>query len=201
MKNIVNRYFKVSTGPVKDSAIEMTTANRASIKTYQAILEEIGADSTYWHRNHRLTGLSTDSQDLDMFRRAKGGGLYPKKNHKEGLKLHKRFEAVPIGSVGTVLKVAGNPRQIFSGMAIHAPTVTVLAYENEDDVIIIVNVPWYDEDPEVISKARSDVAQGMHCGKAAALLWEPVEGMVEIKHWEAIKLVDEFNNRKKVVTA
>ena len=82
-------------------------------------------------------------------------------------------------------------------MTLHCPTITVLHYENEDDVIIIVNVPWYDEDPDVINKARSDVAKGLYCGETIALLWQPVDGMVEIKHWEALKLVDEFNNRDK----
>ena len=200
MKTIYRRYFKVTSGPIAIAAKALVDNHEEVRAKYLEILSGIGAEENYWHSEHRLIGF-TPIGDKSMYRKVKDAGYYPKVKTKESRALRDRLRDVDklvMRRHGEIMQMANEPSEIFSGMAIHFPTPTILNYDNDSPLVVFISVPWYDEDPEVIAEARKNASLGNRLtGEIRALLWEPSTEMKEVKEWEVLKDIENFNNRNK----
>ena len=104
--NVYRRYFIAKTGKLVEKAKEVISTNIAAKSAYLEILNDIGADSKYYARGDKLTGVMLpDSADKAMFKKVNGEAWYPKQNSKAGKALHARFNAVKTMSDKDILPV------------------------------------------------------------------------------------------------
>lgn len=200
--NVYTRFFRVTQGPVVEAAKECLDIAEAARASYSEILKDIGAKDRYYGDagSSKLLALSFEERpDTNLYKRMKNGGWYPKLNTKEGRELHKRLEAVVTRSPDDLLPMMGlsNGPTVFERGSVrdHArgrvyfATATIVPY---DEPVVLVQVPWYDEDPSKL-KSYADNPNWQD-SNLDAILWEPAKEMVELKEWEIMKEIEAFNN-------
>ena len=194
--SVYSRHFKVTEGPIIEEMKRIRLVIKAAQDEYSDIVKDMGADPGYYQRDNELTGvLFTDNKvDRALFKpvgRNGKYGWYPKKTHREGRLWAGRLAAVETAKDEDVLSLAGIPDQdrffwLCKGGKVYFPTVIHIP----KPLTAVIRVPWYDEDPEKIERYRRD-PEGVECD--SIFLWEPKPEMVEIKEWEFLKLVEEYN--------
>lgn len=195
IKTVYHRYFRVDTGPIADKASQMVRVNNEVKARYLAVLAEIGAEDTYWVDDHKLVAM-TPTVDKHLYRKCRDGGYYPKRNTKFGKDLNKRFSDIARDIINkyTLIELCNKPRVICMGMRLYFPTPTVLPHD--DYPVVFIAVPWYDEDPDVIAEYVARKSKGQQTtGETGALLWGPTTHMTEVKEWEVLKEVGEYNEK------
>ena len=106
--NVYRRYFRVTQGPLIEAVREGQKINDAAYEEYNKIGAEFGAKTGYYAIDNRLTGFMFDkAPSVEIFKKLKGGGYFPKKNSKIGKELVKRIEAVKTKSSNAPLSVVG----------------------------------------------------------------------------------------------
>ncbi len=191
--NVYRRYFKVAKGPLVDAVVHARQVNKEAWEKYQEILSDIGAKPGYYQTRNCLVAVVFEKEpDRYLYKRS-GKGWYPKRNIKEGRALHERFAAVKTIDEQKCLKEVGltdNPT-IFGSNRAHCPSLTIIP---SDTPVLFVLVPWYDEDPEKLARYVKDREKGSHYnGTLDAVLWCPTKDMLEVKEWEYLRSIDEWN--------
>ena len=124
-------------------------------------------------------------------------GWYPKKNCRSGKALYARLKSVKTKNTEDALELVGlSPvPSVFSENRCYSSASVVIS---EDNPIVYVSVPWYDEDPKKIEQYKKDNAAGIHSDRSLdSILWEPTPEMKEVKAWEFEKHVSEWNEKQK----
>jgi hypothetical protein len=193
--NVYRRYFRVTEGPIVEDAKEVLSVNKKAQEEYSAILEEIGACSTqWWQRGNRLVGIKFDHSPGNNYKKI-NPGWYPKKNTKAGRELCKRLESIETREerfclrstkLGTLIPV------LFGGGKAYGVAHVIIP---SDPPVVYVSVPWYDEDPGVLSAYKND--KNHISANLDHLLWEPTEHMRECKEWEYKRAIEEWNESIK----
>lgn len=188
--NVTRRFFRVTTGPVIRSVKNAQTINGAADTMYKRIISDIGANDTYYTRDHRLVAFTFDKPDRNLFKKV-GKGWYPKLNTKWGKSLDHRIRELHIDdvdkSVLTLLVLVD--KCIFTGRTLCRPTICVIP---SDEPVVFVSVPWYDEDPAVVEEYKKSTKRD---GNLDMLLWTPPKELIEVKEWEVDKEIAEWNSR------
>lgn len=194
--DVYRRYFRVTAGPLIEAVQKANEINDAAFKVYNEIGAEFGAEPGYYAIRGRLTGfLFNKTPDSKLFRKDKGGGYYPKKSSKAGQELIKRIDQVATRDLITLLSVVGLsgcgfPR-LFGGGKAYYEVIVVIPHRHP---VVYINVPWYDENPETLTKYKVDKQMNIHSDhNLDAILWEPTPDMVEVKKWEVDKHISDWN--------
>ncbi len=191
--NNYRRYFRVVSGVLVDAINKGRETNKIASNEYRKILKEIGAKDTFYHIDNKLNSIVFENTpDPKDFKRT-DNGYYPKQNSKAGRALHKRLKSIKTTPESDCLESVGLSRSptIFAASTCYFPSVTVIPSK---PLVALVSVPWYDEDPEKLAKYIEDKKAGEYDnGNMNALLWEPTDEMVEIKEWQVIKEIEEWN--------
>ena len=189
MRDIYQRHFRVSTGPLMAEAERIKAVNKAGWDEYIKIAEEIGAstDSIMMSAGHYLSGFkfkTGNEPDPKIYKRKDDDSWYPKKNNKVGRALDKRIEAVITENPTDALDIIGlgknHERAIFGDNYVCWVSLVTIP---SSPPVHYVRVPWMEAYP------GSDIIE--------ELLWEPTDDMVSIKSWELDKAIDEWNDRDK----
>lgn len=197
--NKYNRYFRITEGALMDAINNVLQVNNKAKEQYQELIKELGAKNEYWHVDNRLTALIFDEEpDLNLFKKA-DNGWYPRKNTKEGRALAKRFEEIQTLDEDSILPVANLPKYgwclSYGGKIFKAH---VRALIPSDPKVLIIGVPWYDEDPEELAQYIKDREEGKRGNmNLDHLCWKPTPEMVEVKEWQVGKEIDEWNSALK----
>lgn len=192
--NVYRRYFRVDEGPLISAAAEAIAINKKAEDDYQKILKEIGAMDTQWYQvKGKLTEIMFEGcPDLHLFKRTKNG-WYPKKNNKEAKAIATRFEAVQTVNTSACLKEVGLLHDfpvLFGEGKCYYNVLTILRFE---PIVCFVNIPWYDIDPEKLEKYKNTDRKNRQDSNMDYLLWEPTRDMVEVKEWEFLRAIEEYN--------
>ncbi len=192
--NVYRRYFKITAGPIIEAAEEVLAVNNRAKKEYKALLAEYNAKKEYYHRDDKMVGILFEGEpDRHLFKKLKHG-WWPKKNSKAAMAVWEKFNAVKTKKSEDLLPMMNiSPGPVlFGGGKCHFSLLVIIPSEPP---VIHVSIPWYDEDPANIKKYKVDKANGGStiCGNQEYICWEPTEDMVEIKEWERIKAIDDWN--------
>lgn len=190
---VYRRYFKVENGPVIDAVKEIENINNMAHYEYVKILEEIGAESGYYHRNRKLVSIVfKDGPDPKLYKK-KDSGWYPKKNCKAGKDLALRIESIKTRNPKEALQAIGlsSSPSIFGGGRAHYNSIILIP---EVKPVAYISVPWYDEDPDVLDLYKKEKAAGKHyCTNYDSISWAPTSDLVEVKKWQVDRHIDEWN--------
>lgn len=162
------------------------------------IAEEIGASTKKYSTNGtRLTGFYFSSvPDQSIFKKVSRGIWYPKKNNKTGKELDKRIRSLSLVDIQSSLKLIGldSSPSIFDSdngvcyrpILIHVPT---------DPLRVFIKVPWWNCGPKELENYKKSNDLGiLGDSNYDALLWEPPIGLIEVREWELIKEIDDYNS-------
>lgn len=191
--DVYRRHFLVESKEMVEAVKQANNTNDKANEEYLVILKDIGAKSIYYRYEGRIVGLLfEDEPDRYLYKELRSG-WWPKKNTKKAKAIWKRLSDVKAVNVNSCLKIINlstNPTIFTAGKAYY-PVLIVLPYAKPK---LLVSIPWYDEDPKVLRKYVEDNKKGVHhCTNKNAVLWEPLEGMTEIKGWERDKAIDQYN--------
>lgn len=181
-------------GPLIEKMVNIKKVNKRAHEEYKTILAEIGAEETYYQIDNKLVALVFESEPDRALYKKVHSGWYPKKNSKKGKELCARLDKVKALPENSCLAVVGLPSSptIFGCGKCYTPTVLEIP---SDPIVCYVAVPWYDEDPEILEKYKEDRANGTHFRRDLdSILWEPTTDMEEIKEWEYLKAIEEWND-------
>jgi len=199
--NVYRRFFKVTSGEMITRIKEIRKVNEAAIVKYKAFLEKIGAKEQFYIRDERMVGILFDGEpDRYLFKKVHSG-WWPKKNTKKGKELNNELKAIKTIPESDCLKVVGlsGSPTIFTDGKCYFPTLVTIP---SDPPILLVKIPWYDEDPEKVKKYIADKEKGVHLNRNLdAILWEPSPEMEEIKEWEYLKIIDDWNSSVELEAA
>ena len=196
--NKCNRYFRVTSGRIIEEVKIIIALNKAADIEYRNIIKEIGAEEGYYQIDNKLTCIVFKTPpDSGEFKKIKSCGWYPKRSTKKGKELHKRFEDIKTRPESELLKLVGlrNSPTIFLANRCYRP----LAFRIPSKApIVFFQVPWFDEDPEVLKQYVKDRNAGTRGdGNFDAILWKPSDEMIEVKEWQVKKELDEWNSKIK----
>lgn len=193
---IYRRYFKVTSGPIVEAVGQVEAGRekaRAAIKELEA---ELNVGDMMFYNDGRFAGFDlNDDAETKMFKRTEHGYYLPKLNYKKGKEIDAKIKALPrlsnqnealaaVGLAGSYL-VCMNRGMMYKPQLAGRPQLGVW----------VVSVPWRD-----VSEKELDEYRNRNNGfnsNMDHLLWEPHESMKEIKEWEALKIIDEMNERLK----
>lgn len=194
------RYFKVESGPFHDEIVKAKIINDAAWEEFKAIARSIGAcDEEFLACDDRIKLLGFFFKDNEppfyMGKSKHDPEAYrPKLNTKAGKDLKKKISSIKTKDNQSLLKIVGLNNMIFSDKGLNRSKLVVLPYKNP---IGILSIPWEDEDPEKIEAHRNkvyDLGDDDYEDLLDHLLWLPPKGFEEIKKWEILKLIDEYND-------
>ncbi len=191
--NVYRRFFKVTSGDMISKIKEIKEVNKAAMKKYKLFLKKIGAKEQFYIRDERMVGILFDGEpDRHLFKKVHNG-WWPKKNTKKGKEMNKELEAIKTIPENSCLRLVGlseSPSIFLAGKCYFATMVAIPS----DPPVILLNIPWYDENPEKIKKYIEDKKKGVHHNcNMDAILWKPPPEMAEIKEWEYMKNIDDWN--------
>ena len=195
--NIYRRYFRVESGPLVEAVNQSIKVNKEAHEKYLVLLEEVGATDQYYQVDGRLTAMQfREDPDTKLFKRVPrcSGGWFPKLNSKKAKNIAEKFKEVKtISERGCLSSVGmgGFLKMLDSGQG-YRDTMVVIP---SDPVVVFVSVPWFDVDPEKMKAYKKDKSRTTT--NMEAVLWKPTKGMVEVKHWEFERAVDEWNESIK----
>ena len=197
MKDIYRRYFRITEGPLVEEVKTATAINEQARAQYEEILKSIGAKTKEWiHRNDCIVGVCFEkAPDSSAWKKVKGfNAWWPKQNRKDGRELIKRFREVKPRNTKDCLKAInlnGNFPRIFGGNKCYYASITEIP---TDPPVVFVVVPWFDVDPAELENYKANRDNGKRGDRDLdAILWEPTPEMVEVKHWQVEKEIEEYN--------
>lgn len=195
--NVYRRFFKITTGEVIAEAKRIVAINSGAKKEYSKFLKKIGASEEYYERDQRLVGIiSLQEPDRYLFKKIRHG-WWLKKNTKKGKELNKQLKAIKTIPENNLLRMIGldtEPVLFTFGRCYYSSIVIVPL----DSPLVLVNTPWFDEDPQVIKEYSSGKKDGSYRGRNLdVLLWAPPSELEEIKEWQYKKLITEYNESIK----
>ena len=191
--NVYRRFFKVTSGDMLSKIEEIRKVNEAAMKKYKLFLKNIGAKEQFYISDERMVGILFDGEpDRYLFKKVRNG-WWPKKNTKKGKEMNKELKAIKTMPENSCLRLVGlsaSPSIFLDGRC-HFATMVVIPSEPP---VILVNIPWYDENQEKIKKYLDDKKRGVHHScNMDTILWKPTPEMKEIKEWEYMKIIDDWN--------
>jgi len=191
--NVYRRFFKVTSGDMLEKIEEIQEINKKARKEYKKFMDKIGAEKDYYVRDQRLVGIIfKEEPDRYLYKRLKYG-WWPKKNTKAGNELNaqlKSIKTLPENSCLELIGLSSSPT-IFMGGKCYRPTLVTIP---SAPPILLVSVPWYDEKPDTLAGYIEDKAKGNHRNcNYDAILWKPITGMEEIKEWQYLQAIDDWN--------
>jgi len=196
--NVYTRYFRVTSGPIMDRAIELEAANAEARKVLAAFCKEIGAEDLLSYSDGRRAGFRIRSMpDPAVWRWINSLGAYwPRKNTAAGRDMLARIEALPTivhikNAIEAVGLHAGLP-VLISNRCGHSATLTGIPRLG----VLFLGVPWRDIDPAKLAEYKRNRAAGTEFSTAMDhLCWEPSAELQEVKRWEVEKEIEELNAR------
>jgi hypothetical protein len=198
-----NRFFKIVDGPVWDQFIADRKLRIAAEKTIKQFMKSIGADNAYGSgpTSYCFTFPRSTKVDLTMWtpnKRIKGA-YYPAKRGKAAAELRASFAELPVyvdinRCLTTVDLHPGFPSLIEASRG-YSPH---LRFYSIDEHLIIIQVPWKEVSKAEMDKYIAAHEKGLHSSAMYDYLrWTPHESMIEIKEWEALKIIDELMSKEK----
>ena len=196
--NIYTRYFRVTSGPIMDRAIELETANAEARKVVAAFCKEIGANESLSYSDGRRAGFKfPTTPDQTVWKQPNSFGAYwPRKNTAGGREMLARIDALPpIVQIKYAIEAVG----LHVGLPVlvsdrygHSATLTGIPRFG----VLFLGVPWRDIDPAKLAEYKHKRAAGTKFSmEMDHLCWEPSAELQEVKRWEVEKEIEELNAR------
>lgn len=196
--NFYNRYFRVTSGPIMDRAIELEAANAEARNAIAAFCKEIGAEDSLSYSDGRRAGFRfLTTPDQTVWKRPNSFGAYwPRKNTAAGRDMLARIEALPrIVHIKNAIEAVGLLADIpvmISARRGYCATLTGIPRLG----VLFLRVPWRDIDPAKLAEYKDNRAAGTEFSmEMDHLCWEPSDGMQEVKRWEVEKEIEKLNAR------
>lgn len=198
MSKTYTRYFRVTSGPIMDRAVEIVAANAEARKAVAAFCEEIGATESLSYKDGRRAGFKFPSTpDQSVWKQPNSFGAHmPRKNSAAGREMLARIEALPrILHIANAIEAAGlccDAPLLISDRCGHFATIT----GHPSLGVLFIGVPWSDIDPKELDayKAKREAGERWSI-EMDHLCWTPSADMRELKRWEVEKEIDELNAR------
>lgn len=193
---IYGRYFKVTDGPIADAAKKIEQQRDEARAAIKELENELVIGDMMFYDDGRFAGFDlNDDDEIKMFKRTDWGYYLPKLNYKKGKEIDAKIKALPrSASPDEALDAVGLYRSYLvcmnRGVMYQAHLVGRLSLG-----VWVVSVPWRDVPKKELDDYRNR-KNGLD-SDMEHLLWEPHESMTEIKEWEALKIIDEMNERLK----
>lgn len=182
------KYFTVKNGELKKQIIDIKRKNLQIRKDFFELSKEVGADGYYTDSREELCFdgfLFDDLEKVDKtkFKGNSKNGWYPKKNTKWGKEITQRIDNIQseVKSEIDFIQKSGLNADIGSGYKgnrsyIMFPSVQVLLFSDHSDRdnVVFVFVP---------EKQKED--------------WVVPDFLDEIREWEYLKILDEYNTLLK----
>ena len=193
--HVYRRYFMITSGPLMGRVKEINAINKKANEQYSIILKDIGAKEGCFMKHNRITGIRFEGEpDRSLYKKRKYG-WWPKKNTKKGKALNKLFKDIVTVDENTALEIVGlstSPSIFTAGKCYMSTMISI-----PTPLTVIISTPWYDEDPAKIEKYIEDKKKGNMENNMEVLLWEPNKDMKEVKEWEYLKLISDYNESIK----
>lgn len=197
-----HRYFIAPNSPLTDRLKEIGAERKKAGETLLAFIKEIGASQMYGSspESYRFDFKASSDADPAIWRKTKPYRseyfFVPKKNTPEGKAMAARIKALPpCPPMDDALRVVpqlpvGFPCVIENGRG-YRPFIR---YWNPDTETLVVSIPWRDvpaeELAEYVKQAESDERHSWSASLDYAQ-WQPPKWLIEVKEWEALKLIDD----------
>jgi hypothetical protein len=191
------RFFLVMPGnPIWDAFMEDQKLRDEARKIVVPFMESIGADHCFGNNGDNYSFTFKDAPDLAIWRRQSHHKSYrPHQRRKNASEMAKAVKALPASpSYNEVFRATGlyyGFPCIIDGNNGYRPA---LRYYNVagPKAKLLLQVPWEQYDEDEMLQYRLDNAADKH-GNATNdyLQWIPHSSMIEIKEWEALKILDE----------
>lgn len=212
---VIRRYFLINNdSQLVQNLIEGEQRKQESIDKIAELVKEVGAKDGRYSRASLLGFIFDGEPDTKLFKYVNRTGCwYPKQNIKAGKELAARMKNLkifdPDEELLNAFGLAGGFPLIFGESKGHIATVIKgLNTERLTELppLVIVNMPWAEFDEE-FTKEIEEYKNATHWSNTSyeyllqdhAIFGHP--DAKEIKEWEYLKAVDEYNDRWRKLEA
>lgn len=207
MSTIRHRFFLITSGPFVDRYQDLRQIRIDASVHIKAFMTEVGASQCYGTSPATYMFDFDSAAEVDMQAWAKTKprrGEYffrPRRGTAVGKAIAARIKALPESpSFSDALALTGLDYGfpvVIDGDSGYRPYIRFASVKTP--VIFIVSVPWRDFPTTELTKYEKDRKAGTRMSSSLDhALWAPPEWMVEIKEWEALKLIDKRTTEKPV---
>jgi len=197
------RYFQVTEGPLFDAFVKIVEQRRKAGVALRKFMKKHGISDTYGGApaEYRFDLDDPANRDDKKWRKVKqrGGRFFweARKNTPEGKALAAEVAALPVypafnDALDVVPGLTGGMPLVIDGNAGYRAHIRF--YSMRDPKVIIVAVPWKEVDAKKLAAYKKQAASKKRnhwCHELEFAQWTPPAWMVEMKEWEALRLIDE----------
>lgn len=200
-----HRFFVVSEGPLIEAMRSVIGQRRKSERAIRAFMKKHGVTNVCVRdaASYRFDLKEYKNYDQSKWRKTKPvrGAYYfvPRKNTPNGKVLAEEVKALPSHpSFNKALEVVpdlpvGFPC-VIEGNTGYSPYIRF--YSMRDPALVLVSIPWKETDEKELAAYKKQAASKKRHTWSASLdyaQWTPPDWMREIKEWEALKIIDDYD--------
>lgn len=200
-----SRFFKVIDGPVWDKFVTIIAQRKIAAVAIRKFMKAVGAVQCYGTTpsSYMFDFKDAKSVDKNLWAKTKprrGQYFFRPARTPAGKLIAEQIKSLPAApSADDCIREAG----LYNGFPVLIGANSIgysphLRFYSLDDHLLIIQVPWKDVDAKDMAKYKRDNAKGIHMSAEMDYLqWNPPQSLVEIKEWEALKLIDSIMGDKK----
>lgn len=194
---VFKRWFRCTRGPLIEALQKLQVERATKWEQFKALGAELGGDIRVYSSG-RVAGVDFKDRPGPGWRGSKRvPGLWvPKLSTKEGSLIGSRIQA--LGNMRswnealTVIDQHPDFPVLMDGRNGYSAQLGFYRLGEASPVVFVV-IPWRKVSEEVLARYRAEKAAGTRFSTALDhLLWTPPAELVEIKHWEYLKEIEEL---------